>query len=71
MSVLGILSYRKKNVVLLQSLGEPECLANRFNAFFVKKTEAVLVSPPPMNGLELIDSHTTTLESFQIFTLSK
>ena len=61
----------KNNVVLPQSLGEPECLANKFNASFVKKIEAVLVSLPPTNGLELIDSHTTTLESFQVFTLSK
>ena len=27
----------KYNGVLPQSLGEPECLANKFNAFFVKK----------------------------------
>ena len=55
-----------------QSLGDPECLSNKFNAFFVNKIEAILVSLPPTNGLELIDSHTTTtLESFQIFTLSK
>ena len=54
-----------KNIVFpLQSLGEPECLANKFNAFFDKKIEAVLVSQPPTSGLELIDSHTTTLESF-------
>ena len=33
-----------RNNVLPQSLGEPECLANKFNAFFVKKIEAVLVS---------------------------
>ena len=60
----------KNNVVLPQSLGEPECLANKFNALFVKKTEAVLVSLPPTNGLELNDSLTTTLDSFQVFTLS-
>ena len=60
----------KINVVLPQSLGEPECLANKFTAFF-KKIEAVLVSLPPTNGLELIDLHTTTLESFQVFTLNK
>ena len=60
----------KNNVVLPQSLGEPECLANKFNAFFVKKIEAVLVSPPPMNDLEFVDSHTTTLDSCQVFTLS-
>ena len=60
----------KNNVVLPQSLGEPECLANKFNALFVKKIEAILVSLPPTNGLELNDSHTTTLDSFQVFTLS-
>ena len=40
----------KHNAVLPQSLGEPECLANKFNAFFVKKIEAVLVSLPPTHG---------------------
>ena len=59
----------KNNVVLPQSLGEPECLANK--AFFVKKIEAVLVSIPPKNALESIGSHTTTLVSFQVFALSK
>ena len=57
-----------KNNVLPQSLGEPECLANKFKAFFVKKTEPVLVSLPLTNGLELNDSHTTTLDNFQVFT---
>ena len=42
----------KNNVVLSQSPGEPKCLANKFNAFFVKKIEAALVSLPPTNGLE-------------------
>ena len=59
----------KNNVVLPQSLGELECLAKKFNAFFVKKIEAVLVSLPLTNGLELNDSHTTTLDNFQVFTL--
>ena len=61
----------KNNVVLPQSLGEPECLANKFKAFFVKKIAAVLVSKPPKNALEQIDSHTITLVSFQVFALSK
>ena len=60
----------KNNVVLPQSLGEPECLANKCNALFVKKLGAVLVSLPQTNGLELNDSHTTTRDSFHVFTLS-
>ena len=61
-----------ENIVVLPQLrGEPECPAKNFNAFFVKKIEAVLVSLPPTNGLELKDSHTTTLDSFQVFTLRK
>ena len=60
----------KNNAVLPQSLGEPECLAKNFNAFFVKKIEAVLVSLPLTNGLELNDSHTTTRDNFQVSTLS-
>ena len=60
----------KNNVFLPQSLGASESLANNLNAFFVKKKEAVLVSLPPMNGLELIDSHTTTLNSCLVFTPS-
>ena len=41
-----------KNVVLQQSLGEPECLVKNFNAFIFKKIEAVLVSLPLTNDLE-------------------
>ena len=59
-----------KNNVLPQSLGEPECLAKKFNDFFIKKIEAVLVSLPLTNGLELNESHTTILDKFQVFTLS-
>ena len=58
----------KNNVVLPQSLGEPECLAIKINAFFVKKIEAVLVPLPPTNDLELIDSHTTTQEFSGVHT---
>ena len=54
----------KNNVVLPQSLGEPECLAKKFNAFVVKNIETVLVSIPLTNGLELNNSHTTTLDAF-------
>ena len=54
----------KNNVVPPQSLGEPECLAKKFNAFFVKKIETVLVSIPLTNGLKMNNSHTTTLETF-------
>ena len=61
-----------KNIIVLpQSLGELECQANKFNALFFKKIEAFLVSLPPTKGLELTDSHTPTLESFQVFTLIK
>ena len=42
----------RTDIVLPQSLGEPECLVNRFNALFVKKIEAVLFSLPPTKGLE-------------------
>ena len=60
-----------KNIVVLPlSLGEPECLAKKFNAFFVKEIETVLVSIPLTNGLELNNSHTTTLYASQVFTLS-
>ena len=37
----------EKNVVLSHSLGEPECPPTKFNVFFVKKKEAVLISLPP------------------------
>ena len=60
----------EKNAVLPQSLGEPECLARKLNAFFVKKIEAVLFSLHLTNGLELNDSHTITLEIFQFLLLS-
>ena len=58
----------KNNVVLPQSLRELECLAKKFAACFVKKIEAVLVSLPLTNGLELNDSHTTALDNFKVFT---
>ena len=54
----------KNKVVLPQSLGEPECLAKKFSAFFVMNIETVLVSIPLTNGLELNISHTTTLDAF-------
>ena len=59
-----------KNVFLPQSLAGPECLAKKFNAFFVKKIEAVLASILLTNGLKLNNSHTTTLDTSQVFTLS-
>ena len=46
----------KNKIVLPQSLGELECLAKKkFNFFFVKKIETVLVSIPLTNGLNLIN----------------
>ena len=60
----------KSYVVLPQSLGEPACLAKKFNAFFVKKIGAVLVSIPLTNSLKLNNSHKTTLDTFQVLTLS-
>ena len=42
----------KNNAVLPQALGEPECLAKKFNAFFVNKMEAVLISLPLTNCQE-------------------
>ena len=44
-----------KNNLLPQSLGEPECLGKKFNAFFVKKIETVLFSLLLTNGLKLND----------------
>ena len=55
----------KNNVVLPQSLGEPECLAKKFNASFVKKIETVLVSIPLTNCLKLNNSHKTTWTLFR------
>ena len=54
----------KNNVVLPQSLGEPECLAKMFNACVVNKIGAVLVSTPLTNGLKLNNSYTTTLDTY-------
>ena len=37
----------------------------------LKKIETVLISIPLTNGLKLNNSHTTTLDAFQVFTLSE
>ena len=60
----------KYNVLLPQSVGKLEFLAKKFNAFFVKKIETVLVSIGLPNDLKLNDSHTTTLDTFHVFKLS-
>ena len=57
----------KNNAVMPQLLGEPECLANKFNAFFVKKIETVLAPIPLTYCLKLHNSHTTTLDFFSTF----
>ena len=54
----------------LGKLGEPECLAKKFHAFFVKKIETVISSIPLTNCLKLNNSHTTTLDTFKVFALS-
>ena len=61
---------KKNSVVLPEPLGEPECLAKKFNAFFVEKIETVLFSLPLTDDLELNDSHITNLDKFQVFTLT-
>ena len=60
----------KNNIVLPQSLGEPESLAKKFNAFFVKKIEIAFFLIPITNCLKMNNSHKTTLDTFQVFTLS-
>ena len=57
----------KNNVLLPQSLGEPECLAKKFNAFFVKKIETALISLPLIEQFKFEYSHTTTPDTFQVF----
>ena len=60
----------KNKIVLPQSLVEPECLPKKFNALFVKKIETVLVAIPLTDDLKLSNLHKTTLDTFQVFTLS-
>ena len=61
----------KSNAIMPQLLGEPECLANKFNAFFVKKMETVLAPIPLTYGLKLNNSHTTTLDFFSTFYIEQ
>ena len=55
----------KNKIVRPQSLGEPECLAKNFYAFFVKKIETVLVSITIANCFILKNSRTVILETFK------
>ena len=66
-SVLSIVCCRNSWEKVMLSC---RCLARKLIALFAKNIEAVLVSLPPTNGLELNDSHITTLENFQFFLLS-
>ena len=58
------------NAFFIKKIEAVLVLEKSFNAFFILKIEAVLVSLPLTNGVELNNSHTTTMDKIQVFTLS-